>query len=320
MFKAIVLVPFLLWAATVEARELRSSDVYGRDSPTVQAVAYMDKLIRERTFGRHSIAMLGENDSDTESYTIGQVRNGSLDMARINLAVFNSAVASTVIPSLPYLFKSKAHMRGVLDGPIGEQILADLQAQGFVGLCFYDGGARSFYSAKTPIKKAADVKGMTVRVQQGDVTALMIRALGATPMVMSFPKALEGFRVGLLDAAVNNMQLYSTSGHFKLAKYYSQTEHSMAPGVLVFSKQIWDTFSSEDQAAIRSAAKDSVPYMRKLFDQAEESTRRDLKASGVEILGDIDKKSFATAFVPLHASLVPDPGLQNVVASIQTRD
>ncbi len=306
--------------AAAQAKEFRSSDVLPLDSPTVQAVAYMDKLIRERTGGRHSITMLGQNDSDTENLTVGEVRNGTLDLARINLAVFNTTVPSTAILSLPYLFKSTAHLRRVLDGPIGERILADLEGHGFIGLCFYDAGARSFYNSKMPIRTAADLKGMKVRVQQGDIAATMVRALGATAMPMSYQKGYEALKVGLVDAAVNNMQFYSTSGHFKVAKYYSLTEHSMAPGVLIFSKLVWDALSTDDQAVIRAAAKDSVPYMRKLWDVSEISARNLAEAGGAQFIGDVDSKSFAEALLPLHPVLVTDPRLREIIEAAKAAD
>lgn len=306
--------------ATAHGKEFRSSDIYPLGSPTVQAVAYVDKLIRERTGGRHSIGMLGQDDSDSENFTVGEVRNGTLDMARVNLAVFNTTVPSTVIPSLPYLFKSTAHMRRVLDGPIGDRILADLESQGLVGLCFYDAGVHSFYSVKKPIRSAADVKGMKVRVQQGDAATIMIRALGGTPMPMPYQKGYEALHAGVVDASMNSMQLYATSRHFKVAKYYSLTEHSMAPGVLIFSKLVWDTLSKDDQTIIRTAAKDSVPYMRTLWDTSEKFARALVEAGGAQIIGDVDSESFADALLPLHQVLVTAPRLRNMAAMIQAAD
>ncbi len=316
------------WAAIVltflgtsaQGKEFRSSDIYPLGSPSVEAVTYMDKLIRERTGGRHSIGMLGQEDADSENFTVGQVRNGTLDMARINLAVLNATVPSTVIPSLPYLFKSADHMRRVLDGPVGDRILADLEDQGLVGLCFYDAGARSFYSTKKPIRRAADMKGMNVRVQQGDAAAVMVRALGATPVPMSYQKGYVALQAGVVDAAMNSIEFYAMSRHFEVARYFSVTEHSMAPGVLVFSNRTWDTLSRDDQATVRGAAKDSAGRMRKLWEASEASRRGLAERGGARIITDVDGKSFADALLPLYPVLVTDPRLRSMVAAIETSD
>ena len=98
-------------AVPADAREFRSSDIYPLDYPTVQAVVHVDKLMRERSGGKLGITVLGHDDRDSENYTAAQVRNGQLDMARINLAVLNNMAPSTAVLALPYLFKSKEHAR-----------------------------------------------------------------------------------------------------------------------------------------------------------------------------------------------------------------
>jgi len=112
--------------------------------PTVQAVAYMSKLVTERTGGRHSSRSFQRRARQSEKDTIEQVRIGALDMIRINVAPMNNVVPRTMVPTMPFVFRSTAHMRAVLDGPIGEEILKACEKQGLVGLAFYDSGSRSF--------------------------------------------------------------------------------------------------------------------------------------------------------------------------------
>ena len=81
--------------------------------------------------------------------------------------------------ALPFLFRSVEHLHAVLDGPVGEDILASFEKYGFVGLTFYDSGARSIYNSKRPVYTLADLKGLRIRVQQSELMAEMIRALGA---------------------------------------------------------------------------------------------------------------------------------------------
>ena len=74
---------------------------------------------------------------------------------------------------------------------------------------------------------------------------------------------------GVIDASEHNWPSYVTLRHYHVAPYFSLTEHSMAPAVLVFSKRVWDTLSADEQAIIRDAARDSVPIMRRLWDDYE---------------------------------------------------
>ena len=309
----------VLAGTSAQAKPLASSDIYPADYPTVQAVAYMGQLVRERTGGRHSISLLGQNDQDSENYTVGALQNGTLDMARVNLAVFDHMVPSAIVPSLPYLFKSTAHLRRILDGPIGDEILADMESQGIIGLCFYDMGTRS-YGAKKPIRNVTDMKGMKARIQQSNIWATIVQAMGAEPVTLPIIQTYAALKTGLVDVADNTLPAYVMSRHYEVAKFYSLTEHSMAPGVLVFSKKIWDELSQEDRTIIRAAAKDSVPYMHKAWDEYEASARLTVEASGAQIITDVDKKSFSDALVPLYATLVTDPKLQEMVKRIRAAD
>jgi tripartite ATP-independent transporter DctP family solute receptor len=265
-------------ASATEARQFRSDDVQAAGSPTVRAVAYMGEVLKQRTNGRMGID-IGPNDTDSENFTVGQVPTGLLDMARVNLSVFNSALPATIVPTLPFVFRSPAHMRRVLDGPIGQQILLSMEKRGLIGLCFYDSGARSFYSKK-PIRKVADMKGLAVRVQPSDVTAEMVRAMGGRPVAIPFDQVRAALKAGVLDVAENTWPGYVAAGHDRVAPYFNLTEHSMMPSVLVFSRKTWLELSGDEQKAIRSAAKDSVGFLRQHIDTYEVEARVKAEANG----------------------------------------
>lgn len=305
-----------LFVTTAGARQLQSSDVLPTDSPTVEAMKHMGDLLRQRTGGRLGVNV-DHSDKDSENFTVGQVRTGLLDMARVNLAVFNSLQPETIVPALPYLFRSIDHMRRVLDGPIGDRILASLDHDGFVGLCFYDLGARSFYSARGPIRNVGDLNGLAVRVQPSDIWAELIRALGAKPMAIPFDRVAAALKAGVIDASENTWPAYVATGHHRVARYYSLTEHSMMPGVLVFSKQVWTELSPQDQHAIRAAAKDSVTFLRGRLDAYEVSARLKAENSGSQVIDDVDRKSFADVLRPHYSKLLPNPRLQQMIRDAQ---
>ena len=136
--------------------------------------------------------------SGSEKETIDQVKIGALEMARVNVSPMNGICPLTQVPTMPFLFRSVEHMRKVLDGPVGEEILKSCEAQGFIGLAFYDSGARSIY-AKKPVKTVADAKGLKIRVQQSDLWVALISAMGANPTPMPFGEVYTGLKTGLLE-------------------------------------------------------------------------------------------------------------------------
>lgn len=161
---------------------------------------------------------------------------------------------------------------------------------------------------------------MKIRVQQSDMWVAMMQAIGANATPLPYAEVYTALKTGVVDAAENNWPSYESSRHYEAAKIYSLTEHSMAPEILVFSKKIWDGLSKEDQAVIRTAAKESVPYMRKLWDEREASARKTVEAAGSQVVSDVDKKSFSDAMAPVYAKFAADPKLQDLVKRIQATD
>jgi tripartite ATP-independent transporter DctP family solute receptor len=304
-------------AVSANARDFRSAEVHPPDYPTTLAVQSMGKQLTDQTKGRLNVRVYASGSLGTEKDTIEQLRIGALDMTRINMAPLNSVVPETLVVALPFVFRDTAHMRKVLDGPIGEEVLAGFESQGLVGLAFYDSGARSFYTVKKPIKSLADMKGMKVRVQQSDLFVAMIDALGGNATPMPYGEVYTALKTGIVDAAENNWPSYESSRHFETAKFYNQSEHSLVPEVLVFSKKVWDTLSKEDQALIRKAAKDSVPYMRKLWDEREIKSRKVVEAAGSQVVPIANKQEFVDAMKPVYAKFANTPKLQSLVKRIQ---
>jgi tripartite ATP-independent transporter DctP family solute receptor len=316
-FRPVVLAGALALTLPAHAREFRSSDVHPADYPTVEAVKQMGALLKEQSKGKHGVRVYANGALGNERDTLEQLKIGGLDMMRINAAVLNNVVPETIVACLPFAFRSKEHMRAALDGQVGDDILAGMDAQGMVGLAFYDSGARSVYSAKKPVKTLSDLKGTKIRVQQSDLFVAMVEALGANPTPMPYGEVYTALKTGIVDAAENNLPSYESSRHFEAAKHYSLTEHSMCPEILVFSKRIFDGLSKEDQALIRKTAKETVPFMRKLWDEREAKAREIVEKGGAQLTPIENRKEFVDAMQPVYAKFANTPKLQALVKKIQ---
>ncbi len=295
---------------------LRSTDIHPTDYPTVEAVRFMGKLLEERTKNRLKINVFHSAQLGNEKDTIEQTRFGVIDINRINMAPFNNLIPATNVPSLPFIFRSVAHMRTVMDGPIGEGLLKEFEKHDLVGLAFYDSGSRSFYNSKRAINSPADMKGLKIRVQQSDMFVALVSALGANATPMAFGEVYSALQTGVIDGAENNWPSFESTKHFEVSKFYSLTEHSLSPEVLVMSKRSYDKLSAEDQGIIKAAAKESVAKMRELWDAREKASEAKVKAGGA-LVNAIEKQPFIDAMKPVYDKFVVDPALKDMVAKIQ---
>lgn len=299
---------------------LRSSDSHPDGYPTVEAVKFMGSELEEKTDGRYCIEIFDSAQLGEEKDTIEQTQFGVIDMNRVSLGPFNNIIPQTQVPSLPYIFRSVEHMHKVMDGPIGDEILAAFAEHDLIGLAFYDGGSRSFYNSQKPINSMADLEGMKFRVMQSDIFVDMVSALGANATPMPYGEVYSSIQTGVIDGAENNWPSYDTSGHFEVAQYYTLDQHLIVPEVLVMSKKTWDGLSPEDQEIVRQAAKDSVPVMRELWEAQEMQSEEKIVAAGVEVIKDIDKTPFIEAMGPVYEKYVTSDDLKDLVQRIQATE
>ncbi len=308
-----------LWVAlpAAGAREFRVADTQSEDYPTVQALLFMARLVEERTGGRHHIRVFHSRQLGEEKDTIEQTRVGAIDLNRTNVAPIGSLIPAANVLALPFLFRSFDHLHKVLDHAIGDEILAGFQRHGFVGLTFYDSGSRSIYNGVRPVRTLAEMKGLRIRVQQSELMFDMIKALGADPIELPYGQVSTGLSTKLIDGAENNWPSYVTTGHYKLAPYYTLTEHTMGPEVLVMSVHAWASLSAEDREIFRDAARKSSAFMRELWSGLDERSRQQARAAGNTIVTDFDRKPFENAMSPIYAKMVTDPDLRRLIERIR---
>ncbi|MFV0358872.1 TRAP transporter substrate-binding protein [Tropicimonas sp.] len=310
----------LVTAATACETTFKSADTHPDGYPTVEGVKAMGRILEEKTGGRLCIEVFHSAQLGEEKDTIEQTQFGVIDINRVSMGPFNNIIEATQAFSLPYIFRSLDHEHAVLDGPIGEEVLAAFSDHDLMGLAYYDSGARSFYNSVKPITKIEDLQGMKFRVIQSDLFVDMVAALGANATPMPYGEVYSSIQTGVIDGAENNWPSYDSSGHYEVAKYYTLDQHLMVPEVVVMSKATWDKLSPEDQQAVQEAARESVAIERELWAASEKESEEKVRAAGVEVVSEIDKTPFIEAMVPVYEKHVSSDALKDLVARIQATE
>jgi tripartite ATP-independent transporter DctP family solute receptor len=204
--------------------------------------------------------------------------------------------------NLPFLFRNTAHMRQVIDGAMGTDLLnkiTDNPTAQLIGLCWMDAGARNFYNTKHPIKTLADMKGLKVRVIGNPIFVDMANALGANGVAMGYDQVFSALQTGVIDGAENNPPSYVFDHHFEVAKNYTFTEHLIVPEMLVMSKRTWNGLPKEDQTLIQTLAHEAQMEERTLWDAKEKDALDKMKAAGIAMVQIEDKTPWQDAVKPV---------------------
>lgn len=283
--------------------ELKLAEVHEATFPTTLADAEFARLVNERTGGRIHITVFDNGQlGQDEKAVVEQTQMGALDFARISVAPVAQFARELDVLSLPYLYRDGAHMWKVLSGPIGQKMLGALDKANLVGLCYYDAGARSFYTTRKPIKTLADLKGMKIRVQQSKLMMDLVKALGGSPTPLALGDIYSGLQTNVIDGAENNWPSYISFSHYEVARNFTVDGHTRIPEILVASKAALSKLSKADRDVIAQAAKDSVEFQKTRWIASEKENEAKAKAAGCNITT-LDAKElaeFQKAVAPIY--------------------
>lgn len=252
------------------------------DYPTTVAGQFFADLVEKRTNGRIRIIVYAESELGAENDVIRQMQYGGVDFARVSLSQLAGTVPEMSVLQMPYLYEDSRHMWRVLDGEIGNTFLGYVEDSSLVGLSWYDAGARNFYSATKPITCVEDMEGMRIRVQESELMADMVEALGAVALPVSYAEVYSSLEQGICDGAENNWPSYEAMRHYEVAPYFSVDEHNRVPEIQICSLHTWEKLSEEDRQIIKECAEESALYQRALWTQCELESRQLALENGVQ--------------------------------------
>ena len=235
-----------------------------------------------------------------EKELLEKLRFGGVQMACVSVAPLTEFSERIGVLTLPYLFADGDEMWRVLEGPLGDELLASVEDAGFVGLTWYDAGARSFYNRRRPVRRLEDLDGLKIRVQKSEMMRQMVEALGASPVSIGFKDVYTNLMTGNIDGAENNLPSYRSERHFEAARFYSYDRHSMVPDLLLVNADSWQALSAEERAALRRAARASTAAQRGFWREYETEALAMLAEAGVEIHEIDDLEPFRRAVRPLY--------------------
>ena len=265
--------------------KIKFAEVHPAGYPPVVAEQNMGKKLQEETKGEISFKMFAGGVLGSEKEVVEQVQSGAIQMTRVSLGIVGPVVPDVNAFNLPFVFRDQAHMRTIIDGEIGQEMLDKITNSNFnmVALAWMDGGTRNLYTKK-PVRSIADLKGMKIRVQGNPVFIDTINDMGGNGIAMATGEIFSALQTGVIDGAENNPPTYFQHNHYQNAKFYTMTEHLILPEPVVMSKTTWTKLTPEQQILVKKLARDAQMEERKLWDAASAADEAKLKAAGVEFI------------------------------------
>lgn len=279
---------------------LKLSENQPDDYPTVIGSKEFARLVEEKTDGRYKIDVYSGGQLGDEKEVTEQLQLGSIDLARINGVPLTEFSEDIGVLSMPYLFDDEDEKWELLNGDVGDDLLATLDGSNLVGLAFYDSGERSFYNSVRPVKTPEDMKGLKIRVQKSQLASDIVEALGASATPMDYGEVYSALQTGVIEGGENNFPSYYTSNHYEVAKYFTVNGYQGVPEVVLSSQKLWDSLSDEDKVIFKEAAKESVAVQREAWAELTEESREAVEENGNELIEVDDISVWREAVQPVY--------------------
>ncbi|RMC34951.1 TRAP transporter substrate-binding protein [Paracoccus alkanivorans] len=272
--KTLTALALILTAGSVQAETLRFG--YAQNAtPTVEAMQKFGELVAEKTGGEVTVQFFPDSQLGGEREMVEMLQGGALDMTKVSGGLLESFSPIYGVFPLPYLFDDQDHFYAAMDDPeVVGPVYESTRDLSFVGLTYYNSGARNFYTTKTPVETLEDLKGLKIRVLQSPTAIRTMELLGATPVAMGQAEVYTSLQQGVLDGAENNEFALTIARHAEVAKHYSYDGHTRIPDILLIGTAALDRLTEEQRAAVQEAAKESTGFHKSVWDAAIEAERK----------------------------------------------
>lgn len=288
--------------------EYKLSTVLGKPFPWGVGGDRWAELVKEKTGGRITIKMYPGtslvNGDQTKEFTA--LRQGTIDMAVGSTINWSPQVKELNLFSLPFLMPDHKALDALTQGEVGKKLFDLLATKDVVPLAWGENGFREISNSKHPIRKPADLKGMKIRVVGSPLYLDTFTALGANPTQMSWADAQPALSTGAVDGQENPLAIFVAAKLATLGqKNLTLWGYVADPLIFVVNKDVWASWSKEDQEAVRAAAiqaaAEEVALSRKGITAEDDSLLKEVTAQGVDVvrLTPEEQKVFQTATQPV---------------------
>ncbi|MBS7807026.1 TRAP transporter substrate-binding protein [Variovorax sp. PCZ-1] len=276
------------------------------------AIDTFAREVEKRTAGRYKIQTFYSGALGGERESIESVQLGTQELTFTSTGPVPNFVPDARILDIPFLFRDKAHARAVLDGAIGQEMLAKFEPKGFKALAWGENGVRHMTNSKRTVTSPDDLKGLKMRTMENPVHVAAYKGFGIVTTPMAFPEVFTALQQGTVDGQENPLSVIMAAKFDQVQKHLSLTGHVYSPAIFLMSKGAFDKLSAADKTAFLEAAKEGAKVGRARVDEDDAKGVTELRSKGMTVVENVDKSKFIAALTPVNAEFEKQFGKANI--------
>ena len=270
-------------AAPVAAEEIKIGYALAEDSHYGVAAKTFEESLTKLLGDQFTFQHFPSSGLGGEREVVEGVQLGTVQMTIVSTGTLSNFVPESGVFDVPFLFTSLDQARNVLDGEIGQEMLARFDEAGLHALAWGEQGFRHITNNRGPIVAPADTAGLKIRTMENPVHIAAFEALGAAPTPMAWPEVIGALQQGAIDGQENPLSVIVSAKLSEVQKYLTLDGHVYSPALILISPQLWGGLDDEQKAAFETATAEAVTAMRAYVDEVEASGVAELKEQGMEV-------------------------------------
>jgi len=305
--------PLAMPAFAADPILIKFSHVVADDTPKGKGAAKFKELAEKYTKGAVKVEVYPNSTLYKDKEEIEALQLGSVQMLAPSLSKFGPlGVKEFEVFDLPYIVDNYDELHTITSGPVGQKLLAKLEARGIKGLAFWDNGFKVL-SANSPIKMPEDLKGKKMRVQSSKVLEEQFREVKAIPQVLAFSEVYQALQTGVVDGTENTVSNYYTQKVHEVQKHITLSDHGYIGYAVITNKKFWDGLPADVRPQLEKAMKESTEFADKIAKEENDKALEAVRASGKTSVykpTDAEKMAMKKAMIPVHKKMEPRIGAE----------
>ncbi len=282
--------------AAESSKMMKISVVTSEDRSLTKGLYKFKEIVEQETDGAIRVEIYADGQLGGDREVFESLQFGIIEATTISTGPVASFAPRFSLFDFPFLFRDTETAYEILDGPIGNEILEDLEDQNVIGLGYWENGFRHLTNNKREVKNIDDLKGLKIRTLENDLHLDFWQAIGANPTPLAYTELFAGMQQGVVDGQENPLGNVTTAKFYEVQKYLTKTNHIYNASVFMISRDFWDSLSEEEQEIIVKASEESKNYQRKLNAEEEEMALDYLKAETNLKITELSDESYEEMF------------------------
>jgi TRAP-type transport system periplasmic protein len=264
-----------------------------------RAATHFASAVAHRSNGQVKVEVYPNSQLGSQAEMIDALRSGVVDFTIESSSFLVPLTPRVQVFDVPFLFRNPAAGYRVIDGPVGEELLAELEPKGIVGLGWGSNGFRQISTSTKAVTVPEDLRGVRMRIQNEAVQIAMYQAFGAIPVPVDAAEVFTALAQHTVEGMDNNIDVVTQGKYYTIIKHVAMSNHVFSVSPLLVSKRKFDALPAALQKIIKEEGKGAILFSRDLFDRQIADDVKILKDNGVAFT-EIQFAPFRKAAEPVY--------------------